>query len=111
MADKLIWVLDLNAIRIHRCGRKVLEVVCHDDSGLATDGRLKNMSVTRIRKDCLSAKPRVSGNKTLWDSAIHQIPGASQPVECQIGSLSQDCPDPLVVDLLRPARPKEISRR
>ena len=75
-------MLGLDSERLEDIGREVLEVLRHDDLGMAANGGSQDVSVVGVRENKPFDERLVSGDEAVGDRFAHQL---ARPVE--LGSL------------------------
>ena len=96
-------MLGLDSERLEDIGREVLEVLRHDDLGMAANGGSQDVSVVGVRENKPFDERLVSGDEAVGDRFAHQL---ARPVE--LGSLEvraavENAADHLVECLVCPA--------
>lgn len=68
-----------------------------------------DMAIARIWKFQLWDNRFIACHEAISDACIHQIFSSGKPFECEIRTVLQNISHPLVVNLICPTRPKQVS--
>src|SRR4051794_28704007 len=105
--DEFIWVPGFNSERVEDSFGKVFEVHGHNDIRPAADGGSKDMPVTGIRELQTWDEVFIARYKGIHSVLVHQVSRAYQLHAVQIRPIDEKIAYPLLVNFIRPLRPKQ----
>lgn len=88
-------------------GRKVVQVLGHDQIGVRGDCRSKHMAVIGIREIESLDERLVAGDQAVPNTRIHHCSRTFE-VRLQSGALAKNCTYPFIVNAIRPLRAEQI---
>ena len=92
-------------------GRKVREIVGHDDVGTGAYGGSQDMAVVRIGQGKGRDQIFVAGHEAVTDGLVHQSSGSCQALGGQAWIVLEDIANPFVMDRLGPPCPHKSCLR
>lgn len=105
--DEIIRMHSLHAEGLKGGGGEIPKIEGDDELGASADGCGEDMPVILVGQRQPVYKSFVSGNDSIRHGLMHQRYGAVQ-IACQFWPLFEKVAAPLLVDLIRPARRKQL---
>ena len=109
VAHKGVWVLGLDTKRGKSFGGEVVQVFGYDQIGTRGDRSSKYMAVIRIGEIKGFDERLVANDQAVLNVCIHHRARARE-IRLQLGTLAKNCPDPFVMNLIRPLGPIQIGK-
>ena len=108
LEHEVVWRLSLYAERLESRSWEILEVVGDNHLCTGSDRGSEDVSVILVGQVERIDELLISNNETVTHRTAHQIAGALQREEIDIGSVLKDAAHHLVEDLIGPASAKPI---
>lgn len=96
-------MLGLDSERLEDIGREVLEVLRHDDLGMAANGGSQDVSVVGVRENKPFDERLVSGDEAVGDRFAHQLACPVELGSLEVRAAVENAADHLVECLVCPA--------
>jgi hypothetical protein len=109
--NEIVWVLRLDVeLGKHVCW-EIGQVECHDHIRAGSNRGGEHVPVVGVWQRQSLDQVLVAGDEAVPNPGVHQQPCSLELLRLDVGAVSQNVPDPLVVDLISPLGVEQIGQR